>query len=122
MYVLCRTLEVQPSAFLVSSSETERLLGEFRQKFLAGEARYIGKGSQLKSGKDTSIRQYVMAVRSFCLRNDRPLPHNIGGVYVRQEGELRGVRRRAAVRLRGAAGPRLHEGPFPGHDWRRSPR
>ena len=80
MYVLCRTLEVQPSAFLVSSSETERLLGEFRQKFLAGEARYIGKGSQLKSGKDTSIRQYVMAVRSFCLRNDRPLPHNIGGV------------------------------------------
>ena len=80
MYVLCRTLEVQPSAFLVSSSETEKLLGEFRQKFLAGEARYIGKGGQLKSGKDTSIRQYVMAVRSFCLRNDRPLPHNIGGV------------------------------------------
>ena len=82
MYVLCRTLDVQPSAFLVSSSETERLIGEFRQKFLAGEAKYLGKnnGAQLKSGKDTSIRQYVMAVRNFCLRNDRPLPHNLGGV------------------------------------------
>ena len=80
LYVLCRTLEVQPSAFLVSSSETERLLGEFRQKFLAGEARYIGKSRQLRSGKDTSMRQYVMAVRNFCLRNDKPLPHNLGGV------------------------------------------
>ena len=82
MYVLCRTLEVQPSAFLVSSSETERLIGEFRQKFLAGEAKYLNNNgaSQLKSGKDTSIRQYVMAVRNFCLRNDKPLPHNLGGV------------------------------------------
>ena len=82
MYVLCRTLEVQPSAFLVSSSETERLIGEFRQKFLAGEARYLNNNgaNQLKSGKDTSIRQYVMAVRNFCLRNDKPLPHNLGGV------------------------------------------
>ena len=85
MYVLCRTLEVQPSAFLVSSSETERLIGEFRQKFLARETRYIGKSRQLKSGKDTSIRQYVMAVRNFCMRNDKPLPHNLGGVVSGQK-------------------------------------
>ena len=85
MYVLCRTLEVQPSAFLISSSETERLLGEFRQRFLAGEARYINKSRQLKSGKDTSIRQYVMAVRNFCMRNDKPLPHNLGGVVSGQK-------------------------------------
>ena len=86
-YVVCKTLNVSPSSFLISPEETEKLLEQFRELFLAGKAQYSRMGAKhnLKSGQDTSISAYVSAVSNFCFRNNKPLPKNADGILSRKK-------------------------------------
>ena len=86
-YTVCKTLNVQPLAFLISPEETEKLLSRFKELFLAGKAQYSYSNAKqnLKSGQDTSITAYVSAVANFCFRNNKPLPKNSDGVLSRKK-------------------------------------
>ena len=86
-YAVCKTLNVQPTSFLISIAETEKLLEKFKEIFLAGKAQYsyIGAKQNLKSGQDTSIARYVSAVANFCFRNEKPIPKNTDGILSRKK-------------------------------------
>ena len=86
-YTVCKTLNVQPLAFLISPEETEKLLSKFKELFLTGKTQYNFKTAKhhLKSGADTSIAAYVSAVANFCFRNNKPLPKNSDGVLSRKK-------------------------------------
>ena len=74
-YAVCKTLNVQPTSFLISIAETEKLLEKFKEIFLAGKAQYSYIGAkQSKSGQDTSIARYVSAVANFLFQKRKTNP------------------------------------------------
>lgn len=80
MWVICATLKVSPEAFLVSTKETQRLYDLFVERFLRGEAVYLGNAkSALTSGENTSHGRYRNALRQFCRVNDKQLPDRLKG-------------------------------------------
>lgn len=90
-YIVCRTLQIKPDAFLISVKQTTELMEQFKEKFLKGEAKYVslesGKGQAfiMKSGLDTSVSRYSRAVANFCMRNDKPLPKGMDGALSRKK-------------------------------------
>lgn len=93
LYVICRTLKIRPDAFLISPSQTAELMEQFKEKFLKGETEYIskiqkqqsGKHKIMKSGIETSMRHYAVAVANYCWRNDKQLPKGMDGAMSRKK-------------------------------------
>ena len=85
LYVVCRTLEISPNAFLINIDETKRLLTEFKKRFDSNTAYRIQKGDYHLRKKDRSIQAYVKGVASFCEHNEKPFPPNQTGILSRQK-------------------------------------
>lgn len=93
LYVVCRTLQIRPEAFLISPSQTAELMEKFKEKFLKNETAYIatiqgtqqGRNCIMKSGSDTSMRHYATAIANYCWRNDKQLPKGMDGAMSRKK-------------------------------------
>ena len=84
LYNVCRTLEISPTAFLISTDETKRLLTEFKKIYDTGESYKSYKGHD-NSPYQKSIIGYVKAVASFCEKNNKPFPPNQSGILSRKK-------------------------------------
>lgn len=85
-YVVCRTLQVTPDAFLISDEQTQELMERFKVLFKEGKAKSIRITKlRLRSGEKTSVHNYAKAVANFCFRNGRPLPKNMDGALSRKK-------------------------------------